>query len=358
MATETMAIAPPPVHSAVLPSMRSSTQDTQKFYTIDGIVRTQAAEAPEHPLLGYPVKGVSDFALYTARALDELVDQAVAAYQRRGLKPVVGIQQSRGPSPVKILTSICVQDPNLSSPPVIAILAPSSLELIFTFLALSRLGYTTLFLSTRLTPAALSRLLGTAGSEALITPPSLAPTVTEIQKATICEHIPLLEAGEAEMGTSPRFHRNYDPVLQAKKIAWIIHSSGSTGFPKPIYLSHEACIANFSAGVTGRAFCTSPLFHSHGLMEVGRAFVAKGTMYLGNYRLPVTRKNLMDAMAVAQPEVLCAVPYVIKLLAESEAGIAQLVRTKYVSYAGSACPDEVGDLLTARGAKLVSNFGA
>ena len=147
-------------------------------------------------------------------------------------------------------------------------------------------------------------------------------------------------------------------LKESKKIAWIIHSSGSTGFPKPIHLSNFACLANFAKGLGLNAFSTSPLFHSHCLMETGRAIYAKKAMYLGNYSFPVTRQNLIEAMNVAKPELLCAVPYVLKLLAESEAGITQLTRLKQVLYGGSACPDDLGDFLTSRGVNLAGNYGA
>jgi hypothetical protein len=51
------------------------------------------------------------------------------------------------------------------------------------------------------------------------------------------------------------------------------------------------------------------------------------------------------------------VPYVLKLLAETERGIQVLKKCKVVSSNGSRCPDELGDLLTARGVFLGCLFG-
>ena len=93
-------------------------------------------------------------------------------------------------------------------------------------------------------------------------------------------------------------------------------------------------------------------------MELGRAFYTRKTMYLGNYAFPTTSQNLLEAMSVARPELVCAVPYVLKLLAESPEGIQTLARAKLVLYAGSSCPDELGNKLVADGVNLVANYGA
>jgi acyl-coenzyme A synthetase/AMP-(fatty) acid ligase len=140
-------------------------------------------------------------------------------------------------------------------------------------------------------------------------------------------------------------------------MAWILHSSGSTGFPKPIFLSNLACLANFRKSFGLRAFCVSPLFHSHGLMELFRAFYTRAPMYLGNHSIAVTAQNLSDAIEAAKPQLIAAIPQVLQLLAEKEGGIELLARSKLVLFGGSSCPDELGDRLVAKGVNLVGNYG-
>ena len=155
-----------------------------------------------------------------------------------------------------------------------------------------------------------------------------------------------------------KFHRECDKVKESRKIAWIIHSSGSTGFPKPIFITNFGCLANWQKGLGFRSFTVSPLFHSHALMEFGRAIYAKRPMFCGNYNLPVTRQNLLAAMRVTKPEMVCAVPYVLKLIAEKDEGIAELTKAKIVMYGGSPCPDQLGDELVSKGVNLAGNYGA
>jgi acyl-coenzyme A synthetase/AMP-(fatty) acid ligase len=197
-----------------------------------------------------------------------------------------------------------------------------------------------------------------ADCSTLITTPAFEITAKAIQAERAVKTMPMLERVDYRDVTAPKFQRNFDPAKEAGKIAWIIHSSGSTGFPKPIFLTNYACLANFCKTLSRRAFCTSPLFHSHGLMELFRCIYSRNTFFLGNYAYPVTRQNLIEAMSVARPKLLCAVPYVLKLLAETADGMKALSATELVIYAGSSCPDDLGDQLVENGINLVANYGA
>jgi thioester reductase-like protein len=254
------------------------------------------------------------------------------------------------------------KDPSLEQAPVVGLLAGSSFEVILTFFALNRLGYAVLFLSTRLTAPAYARLMNLANCNQLIIIKQFQQTFTEIcAERPGCISFPMLQRENwfNRPASSFRSQRsNVDLNREGKKIAWILHSSGSTGFPKPIYLSNLQTLANFRKSFALRLFNISPLFHSHALMEVGRAFYTRATMYLGNHSLPITYQNLYDALQVAKPEQISAVPYVIKLLAEKPAGVQELAKAKLVLYGGSSCPDDLGDRLVAQGVNLVANYGA
>ena len=243
---------------------------------------------------------------------------------------------------------------------MVAILAPSSIEIVLTIFALNRLGWAVLFLSTRLTASAYARLLGIADCSTVVIPASLRRTVDEIcESRPGCIGVPMLQRKDYRGRVCRPFTRDgVDIAKEGNKIAFVLHSSGSTGFPKPIFLTNMQCLANFRKSFAMRAFCTSPLFHSHGLMELFRAFYTRATMYLGNYAFPVTSQNLIEALSVAKPELVCAVPYVLKLLAEKPEGIRTLARAKAVLYAGSSCPDELGNMLVAERVNLIANYGA
>ena len=201
-------------------------------------------------------------------------------------------------------------------------------------------------------------------SNTIIHSGNFAQTVVDInQDRPNCPGVPLLQRSDwhdRQKGetTTPKPHDKDWHFRQSGKIAWILHSSGSTGFPKPIYLTNLQCLANFRKSFGMRAFTASPLFHSGGLMELGRAFYTRSTMYLANHSLPVTSSNMLRAISAAKPQLVVAVPYVLKLLAEKEDGVRVLAAADLVLFNGSGCPDDLGDRLVAAGVNLVANYGA
>lgn len=118
--------------------MGAEAPSPQTYLTIDGLLRSHAAEPSDPIFIGYPAKGVIDFEEYTAKDLDRFTDAAVAKCISYGLPPA---------------------DPNLDEAPVFALLSPSGLDVLVTIFALNRLGYAILFLSARLAPSAHASLL-------------------------------------------------------------------------------------------------------------------------------------------------------------------------------------------------------
>ncbi|OMP86671.1 L-aminoadipate-semialdehyde dehydrogenase large subunit [Diplodia seriata] len=319
--------------------------------TIDELIRAQAARADDPVLVAYPATDVDDFEQYTAKRLNSYADAAAAKYASLGLAPA---------------------DPtSAGDAPVVALLAPSSFDVIVTILAVSRLGWALLFLSPRLAAAAHARLLETCRCGIIIAAPGeqqdgvvprIRAALASTSSSSLTSIAPITRADyrtPSTTTTTTTIPRASSPSPSpAEKTAWIIHSSGSTGFPKPIPLSHRALLANFAKGLGLRAFCASPLFHSHGLMELFRCVYRGVAMWSANHARAVTAANLVRAMRAARPELVTAVPYVLGLMAEREEGVEELRKARVVMFAGAACPEGVGDALVAGGVNLVANYGS
>ncbi|KAI1290578.1 hypothetical protein F5Y03DRAFT_378175 [Xylaria venustula] len=331
----TLTIAPE--GGAYTEASRPLVDPSRPIHTLDELIRRRASEIGDSPLIGYPNQSLLDFEEHNAHSVDKYVDAAVEKLLQLGLPAV---------------------DPSLEKAPVVGILSQSGLHVIITIIALSRLGYTVFLISTRLASPALDRLIELTGCSTILTTPNFHATLAEIPKERQPTLLPILSHSDYYRRDAPPFVRFYDVEYESKKIAVILHSSGSTGLPKPIWLSHRSCIGAFAVNSNMRSLLTSPLFHSHGFYEVFRSIYSKKTIYLANYSLPLTRQNLLKMLEYVKPELFHCVPYVVKLLAESDAGIRALAKMEMVLFAGSSCPDDLGDLLVSRGVNLVANYGA
>ncbi|SCO81624.1 related to nonribosomal peptide synthetase MxcG [Fusarium oxysporum] len=308
-----------------------------KLFTLDEMIKRRAVELGDTILMGAPETGVDDFKEHSAVDIDRYADAAVARLQSLGLEPV---------------------DPTLEKAPVVGMLGQSGIHVVIQIIALNRLGYSSFLISTRLASPAITQLLTLADCNVILTTPPFHPVLKEVQQNRQLEILPLLQSADIFHHNAPRFVRDYSPEAESRKVAVIIHSSGSTGLPKPIYLTNSSCIGAFAVHMNMRAFLTSPFFHSHGFYEVFRSIYSGKPIYFTNYGLPLTRETVMAQLKATKPEIFHCVPYVIKLLAESDEGIQMLADMKLVLYAGSGCPDDLGDRLVERGVNLCGNYGA
>jgi acyl-CoA synthetase (AMP-forming)/AMP-acid ligase II len=243
---------------------------------------------------------------------------------------------------------------------VVALLGPSDLDYATTLMALSRMGFAVLFLSTRLPVEAYVALLNKTDCTRLVTTAKYASVVAEIGAITPIESFPLLD--HSVYAVRPhlcdgRFQRQTELIHEENCTAFIVHSSGSTGLPKPIHQTHRACLSNYALGSGMKAFVTLPLFHNSGIATTFRGIVAGKRTAIYNAALPLTNANIVSSLRAMQPESFHCVPYILKVLAESPEGIEELVKCKIVVYGGSSCPDDLGDLLVKEGVYLVGHYG-
>jgi acyl-coenzyme A synthetase/AMP-(fatty) acid ligase len=246
---------------------------------------------------------------------------------------------------------------------VVGLLGPSNFEYFISILALAKLGHTVLFLSTRISIAAYISLLETTGAGHLLVDSSFQETAVEVKQRF--PSIQVHEITDAEIYNFPIDDENIDTQLcqhlqaelESKKISLIIHSSGSTGLPKPIYQTHSAALNNYASNLNLRGFITLPLYHAHGLSSVFRSLHSKKQIYMYNATLPLTHQNLLNTMQKYQFDIFYGVPYVLKLLGESSEGIAALARLKVIIFGGSACPDALGHKLVDQRVNLISHYG-
>ncbi|ETS78691.1 hypothetical protein PFICI_08544 [Pestalotiopsis fici W106-1] len=307
--------------------------------TVTELFLHNVAKYEDAPCLGYPAtdRGKADYVYYSFHQLNGLVDKAARYYAELGL----------------------ISKVSATTTPVVALLAPSSLDYVISLLALSRMGFAVLFLSTRLPVEAYVNLLQKTSCHKLIVANNYLATAKEIQEQYDITSIGIVDKSVLDDIEPNEFtYPQQSNTNNSSQVAFIIHSSGSTGLPKPIFQTHEACIKNYSSGIPYRAFLTLPLFHNHGISTLMRAFCAGKRISMYNANLPLAGSTLAEAIAATGAESLHCVPFALKLLAETPGGIETLQRCKLVLYGGSSCPDDLGDLLVKNGVYLVGHYGA
>lgn len=229
--------------------------------------------------------------------------------------------------------------------------------MVITFFALSRLGYTVMMLSPRLSGEACVSLLETVNCESIIygQSPNIRSTLGEILRRRLVTCRPMLSCSLYNKLQSPSLvlQRNRNP----EKVALILHSSGSTGTPKPLFLTHKAIMTHPLRGPGFTSFNTLPWYHLHGLSTALQAMWMRKTAYMWNAALPLTAEFVATALEEARPESVAAVPYMLQILVDDPRGIAALRQCKLVTYGGAPCPDELGDRLVSEGVHFGGSFG-
>lgn len=188
-------------------------------------MRLRAFQQPNEPILAYPVHN-TDYLEYTYGELDVFAYRVSQQYVQRTTPRRSSAEKEK----------------------VVALLGPSNLDYLISVLALTKSGFTVMFLSTRLSDAAYLSLLESTQCRDLIIHESFSMTAERL-----CKTMPDLRAHPIAQSASYAFptqgngqdtclDSHLDLELEAQKICWIIHSSGSTGLPKPIFQTHKAAL--------------------------------------------------------------------------------------------------------------------
>ena len=242
---------------------------------------------------------------------------------------------------------------------IVALLGSTDLPYVVTFFALSRLGYTTLCLSNRLAPSACAALLDETDCDIVVLGRSKQVTslIAQVQQERSAKSVPIVRRGDFDKpgpDESPVPHVKVDP----SSVVTILHSSGSTGLPKSIYLTHKRLMTRTPPSKGSVEFTTFPWFHGYGNWVGVHGIYERNLVYYYNSNLPLTGDYMVKAIEHIRPHNLHVVPYSLKLLAETEHGIDAMKACGRVIFSGTGCPDVLGGRLVSQGINLESFWGA
>ncbi|GLB38113.1 putative acetyl-CoA synthetase-like protein [Lyophyllum shimeji] len=247
-------------------------------------------------------------------------------------------------------------------------------------------------ISPRNTPAAVAHLLQQTACHRLITTPVTLRTLLEGLQAELppgyalhVEEIPSLAQVYPRLGheTAQDPFEQYPspaPATAARPpladTAIILHSSGSTGFPKAVYQTHRIlahwaafpCLIEFRdhtprVRIAGMML---PSFHTLGIYTQV-LYTLFGTTSVGVYpphatsrdKTPVlpTPANILDHTRRTACNAMITIPALLGVWAQDEEAVRVLRGLEFVGYSGGAVAPKLGDFMIAQGVKLNPGYG-
>ena len=192
-------------------------------------------------------------------------------------------------------------------------------------------------LGTRLRPAELAEAAAGLGSAGLVTTPDLIELAREVGgRAGLPVHV-LPEPGDGPM---PMWRPDADDVLV------IVHTSGTTGAPKPVVVRHRAMVARvgiYDATMPigpGDVFCSASPFHHTAAVNMALTVLGRGAAVVPQPRFSVEGWRDMGRLGVTHALL---VPTMIDLLLE--AGALADAHPRVLQY--GAAPMDPGTLADA-----------
>lgn len=261
----------------------------------------------------------------------------------------------------------------------VALICPSTPELLFMWLAFMRLGHAVLLIAPQCQPPAIVHLCEACDITLLVYDEQYyeqAQRSKELaESSNLNLHIEkvrpleddLLSDGNDDLVTNTCF-----PEPGELDIAYLHHTSGtSSGVPKPIPQTHRAgcgVLPCFPDGLRAATFTTTPLYHG-GIADAFRAWTSGALIWLFPGKgAPITARNVVKCLQVAQTSVehdktppvkyFSSVPYVLQAMEADSRGLEILQTMEIVGVGGAALPEEVGNRLVDSGVNLISRFGS
>ncbi|KAI1275904.1 hypothetical protein F5Y07DRAFT_399961 [Xylaria sp. FL0933] len=261
--------------------------------------------------------------------------------------------------------------------PTLSYIGPNDARYVAFCLAAMKTGYKALFISPRNSHEAQISLFEATDCRIICFPDSYRAVVDPWIKQKDMQ-IMVVDSLEDCFASRDVPHFSYDKTFEEAEWtpAVVLHTSGSTGHPKPFIAMH-GLLAAFDAyhdfpdwngcrtfnqvwsETLGRLFAPFPLFHAGGLyLFMCRAIYWGNTVAFGIANRPLSPDLVVDCLKYADIETALIPPVILEYMSQSPSGIQALLPLKMVFFGGGELATPAGNELVRHGVTLVNSYAA
>ncbi|KAF9310103.1 hypothetical protein BG003_008935 [Podila horticola] len=313
-----------------------------------------ARELPDAPCVLVPNSTATAYVTFSYAQYDAATD-VIARYWASELNPAwLDVNRTRAMAALDAPVALLVKD------------LPTCHFLIVAF---HKLRIPVLLISTRNSPAGVSHLVTTGKVSAIVVEDSLR-SLLEPQVAHIPTYsVPPIKPDELLQAPAvPPVPHCAD--VDAEDIAIIVHSSGTTGFPKLLPTPYRAMyFSGLALDITDRYYARRkrssvliflPVFHAYGARVMISTFVGAQALVLPlTATWPVSTAQAAASLKQSEANILCTVPAIIEQLASNTSMHSALAKLHRLYYGGAPLGVETVQLLRDKiGIKLTNVYGS
>ncbi|KAI9657047.1 MAG: putative NRPS-like protein biosynthetic cluster [Bathelium mastoideum] len=257
---------------------------------------------------------------------------------------------------------------------VLTYIGPNDLRYVTLILAAVKVGYVLFLTSPRNSVAAHVKLFDRLKCTKLLSPePKSAPVIAILESHSM-QHAAVPSVTDLLEKRYP--HYAYDRTFEASRSEpfMVIHTSGSTGFPKPLVYTHDTVARNMNMlahePLVGPKFIDKlwqgkrllncfPPFHGACLIIHLFSAIPFGTVPIAPLSGPIpTAQSVVDALRQTPADVAVLVPSIVTELSQDHVLLDFCSRNlERCLYAGGDLPQAIGDKVASK-LPLVCQYGA
>ncbi|KAL8793052.1 MAG: hypothetical protein Q9195_004363 [Heterodermia aff. obscurata] len=301
---------------------------------------------------------------------------------------IVGCQAWLRDQAIGLQSPVVDADGHVKKCAPVAILMESHVGLAIYVLAGMGLGIPIVLLSARLSASAVRHLIGQTGAKLILASPRLERLASEALPAAgddddqnadeedarvrirlVAEYESFIEQGEAadagRLATCTAHPKHF--VSEGDRQVLILHSSGTSGLPKPIPCSHRyllgyATCHSFSSNeeAYGLTISTLPIFHGFGFLSICISLGIGKTVCIPPPSVIPNGASIASLIEDFGVKALLTVPSILEEIESipGKKGYEVLRKLDFVAVGAGVPKESIGNSLESAGVRLLCQYGA